>query len=204
MNNKNILLPIVPFAPIVFYMIIKSNNATFEVFENYQKQTYRNRYFILAANGVIPLTIPVLGQAGKKIPVAQILIDNKLNWQEVHLRSIEAAYRSAAFYDHYINLFLPLFKNKYTKLIDFNIESLQIAQKIMGLKNEVELTTEFIDNPANTIDLRNNFKPSKENWNQFQFQNYFQVFSDKFTFQKNLSILDLIFNEGTAAKKYIE
>jgi WbqC-like protein family len=201
--NKNIVLPLIPFAPIVYFSLINSNIVTFEIFENYPKQTYRNRYSILAANGVISLTIPVVGQEGIKTIVSDVLIDNRVNWQELHFRSIESAYRSSAFYDHYMDIFYQLFQKKYEKLMDFNIDSLELIFKILKLKTEILKTTEFIVKPENTVDFRNKFKPSKQNWEQNYFNNYFQVFLYKFGFQKNLSIIDLIFNEGSAAVIYI-
>ncbi len=199
-----ILLSTACFPPISYLKSILCSNQVFiEQFENYIKQTYRNRYIILAANGTMSLSIPVILATTKKIKVKDVRIDYDTNWQKQHFKSIESAYRSAPFFEYLIDDFNLFFNKKFAFLIDFNISVLQIVLDILEIDKKIELTTDFEKILNQKQDLRNVIHPKKGNIISENFKIYPQVFADKFAFQKDLSCLDLIFNLGSESYSYL-
>jgi len=191
--------------PSISYLksILYSNEVYIEQFENYIKQTFRNRYIIYAANGIMSLSIPVTFATNKKIPIKDVKIDYDTNWQKQHFKSIESAYRSAPFYEYLIDDFTQFFDKKYTFLIDYNIQVIKTILDILEIDKKLESTTVYEPIPAEKTDLRNAIHPKKENLMSGNFKAYPQVFADKFGFQKDLSILDLLFNLGSDAYSYL-
>jgi len=197
MNNKIILAT--TYFPTIQYMLkfLIYKDIVIEKHENYIKQSYKNRCNILAANGVQALTIPVKKVSGKKIIITDILINYDTNWQTLHLKSIDSAYKSSPFYEFYIDAFIPFFKKKYKYLFDFNIEILQVLLKEIENDKTFDFTNEYL--PTYKNDYRMSINPKKKYQTEdktFVFNEYSQVFSSKFGFTKDLSILDLLFNEG--------
>ena len=93
------------FAPISQYAAIyQSDSITFEIEDNYQKQTYRNRCYIYGANGKLALNIPVkhLTKEGRK-KTKDTFIENDFPWQQQHFKSLQSAYRSSPFFEFFEN-----------------------------------------------------------------------------------------------------
>lgn len=185
-----------------FAQILKSESLMLELNENYQKQGYRNRCYILTANGINSLTIPVLNSTLKNIK--DIRIDYSQNWQMNHLRSIKTAYGNSAFFIYYFEEFEKIIMSKKQFLVDVNMELLTKCLNILKLEKKITFTKTF-EKEYNLplIDKRNHFsienlKPQILNENNVA---YYQLFGSEFV--KNLSIIDLIFNEGTNALKYL-
>jgi len=190
------------YFPSIQYLskfLMEDIDIEIEKCETFQKQSYRNRCIILSPNGNLPLTVPVQKVSGKKILMNEIKIDYSTNWQAEHLKSIEAAYRSSPFFEFYIDSFLKFFKSRYDLLIDFNTEILKTLLYEIEISKNFTFTEEYFkENP----DFRRGIHPKeKEQINDSNFKpiNYTQVFSSKFDFQPNLSVLDLLFNEGPNA-----
>ena len=172
-------------------------NIQLEIYDTYAKQTYRNRFEIYSPNGIQALSIPVEKIHGSKTMVKDILISQKTNWQDNHLKSIITAYKSSPFFEFYIDEFTPFFKKKYFKLIDLNTEILNKTIELLELENNITYTTKY--NSIYPIDYRDTIHPKKQTQKHdstFLCATYHQTFESKFGFIKNLSILDLIFNEG--------
>ncbi|MCK7591778.1 WbqC family protein [Subsaxibacter sp. CAU 1640] len=185
-----------------FVAIVNAKNVTFEVCDNYQKQTYRNRMFIYDANGKLPLTIPVVYSQKNRQLYKDIVISNDENWQDLHWKSIQSAYSSSPFFEFYEYDFLPLFTEKYKYLLDFNFKCLETIYDSLELPIEFETTKSFEKKPQNFQDYRYLADNRKEIVQDFK--PYVQVFDDKHGFIPNLSILDLICNEGPNATLYLE
>jgi len=188
------------FPSILHYVALaQSNKVVFEVEDNYQKQTYRTRCYIYGANGRQLLTVPVLHPVQQK-KTKEVQIDYSFNWQKQHLKSIQTAYRSSPFFEFYEEDLLPIFSQKKKYLLDFNIQVHQVLQELLQLEISYSKTKEYQNN--SDIDLRYLVDAkSKETYN---LGSYFQIFSDKYGFMENLSILDLLFMEGTNALNYLE
>ncbi len=189
------------FPPVEYFSkIIKSDILIIEKYENYSKQSYRNRCNILSPNGIKSLTIPIKKISGKKILIKDIEIDYSIDWQKNHFKSLYVSYKSSPFYEYYIDAFIPFFNKKYKFLLDFNTSILSKLLSELGIDKKNKYTTEFMKKyPQN--DFRYTIHP-KIKPEQFQ-KEYTQVFSEKLNFSENLSILDLLFNEGTDFYKFL-
>lgn len=177
-----------------FTILSKADKVYIEQFDNFQKQSYRNRSYILTANKVDRLTVPVKG-ANKGLPMRKMLIDNESSrWQDRHWRAIYSAYARAPFFEHYADYFKELIYAEHEHLYELNWKSLTLCHKLLGLKCQLVATTSSraeIDD--NTIDLRGVLHP-RNNHGIENVSEYLQVFGDGFI--PNMSIIDMIFCEG--------
>lgn len=172
-----------------------------EAHENYLKKTFRTRCDILSANGIITLSIPVIQNKNTKTLIKDIEISYAENWQKLHLSALESAYNSSPFFEFYIDDFKHFFNQKYTNLFEFNIEILKLILETIGIKTKIETTEKFIE--INTVLNDFRFSISKTRNEEINTK-YVQVFSEKFKFQPNLSILDVIFNLGPESILYLK
>lgn len=193
-------------APISHFALYINNiqNIKFEWHDTYQKQTLRNRTYIYGANGKQLLSIPVKHhKKNHNILYRDLQIENNTNWQAQHWKSIISAYSRSPFFEYFEDELNVLYKKPYQKLIDFNIKSIEIINNILGIETNIKTTNEFRKNyDATDIDARElvNQKKTKP----LQLTPYIQVFENKHGFISNLSILDLICNEGTNASYYLK
>ncbi len=85
-----ILLSTAYFPPAEYFSLIKNTDTVLiEQEENYIKQTYRNRCKILASNGILVLSVPVMKGSPGKGPIKEVTIDYSKRWQQVHIRAID-------------------------------------------------------------------------------------------------------------------
>ena len=184
-----------------FVALLKADEIIFEVHDNYQKQTYRNRTSIYAANGKLDLNVPVIYSQKNRQLFKGVEIFNIENWQQLHLKSLESAYSTSPFFEFYIDELLPLFETEFTHIMDFNLKTIALIFECMQLPFNYKTTSEFELNPTTAIDARTLVKSRKEKL--MNFQPYAQVFDQKHGFLSNLSILDLLFNEGPNTENYL-
>jgi|AOAMet1_03_M0_10_1038530.scaffolds.fasta_scaffold12029_1 hypothetical protein len=189
------------FSPISQYQaLLNSNSITFEVEDNYQKQTYRNRCYIYGANGKQLLNIPVtIPKSSKKTKSKDILIENS-NWQKQHYKSLEAAYNHSPFFEFYKDDLRKIFSKKYTYLLDVNLDSFHFIMDALELPKEYTLSKTYEETKLN--DFRNLADSKKKV--EISTIPYIQMFDQKFGFLKNLSILDLLFMEGPNSINFLE
>jgi hypothetical protein len=184
------------FGPISYFKLIPvDGTVNMEACENYEKQSWRNRCRILAANGVMELSIPILKGRSRNQPIRDIRIDYHQNWQKLHYKSVESAYRHSPFYEFLIDDLSPFWTRKEEFLFDYN---LKITEVILGLlQNPSRIClTEMFSEPGNygEMDYRYRLHPKKNEGTGETPVPYHQVFSDRFGFVPDLSILDWIFN----------
>jgi len=179
----------------------QSENIIFEMEDNFQKQTNRNRTYIYSPNGIQLLNIPVKHSKTLHQKTKDVLIENDFDWQKQHFKSLEAAYRSSPFFEFFEDDLIPVFEKKHTFLMDLNLEVFEIVKKCLRLKLEFEPTTEYFNEAANCTDFRYLANGKKD---PNSFEKYPQVFDDKHGFINNLSVLDLLFNEGKFAMDYLK
>ncbi len=192
------------FGSIAQYVAIsQSNDIIFENEDNYQKQTYRNRTYIYGANGKLLLSIPIkhTGKEGRQL-YKDVSIENDFLWQNLHWKSLETAYRTSPFFEYYEDEFVHLFEKKRNFLLDFNYECTQVILDCLQLDISFSKTESYIDTTQTYSDLRYLINAKKEH--KYNLEPYIQVFESKHGFLSNLSILDLLFNEGTNALTYLE
>ncbi len=191
------------FASIIQYVALATEEkVVFEREDNFQKQTYRNRCYICGPNGKQLLSVPVQHAHGKgRQKTKDIRIDNGFRWQINMFRSLEASYRSSPFFEFYEDEIGEVFSRKFDFLLDLNLATFEVVSACLGLETEYEFTERYEDSFPG-VDLRPlvNAKSSQA----FELTPYTQVFENKHDFIPNLSILDLLFNEGTNALAYLQ
>ncbi|PKP38944.1 MAG: hypothetical protein CVT98_04090 [Bacteroidetes bacterium HGW-Bacteroidetes-15] len=189
--------------PISFFYYLKQHQEVIiDLHENFVKQTFRNRCQILSPNGVQHLSIPIVNVKSKKT-TKKTTIAYFENWQKMHWRSLEAAYRSSPYFEYYEDRFYPIFmERKYEFLYELNQELLSLLIKIIGIETTISYTEKFIKTYENAVDYRTEMN-SKQPF-LLTFEPYIQVFSDRHAFKPNLSILDLLFNEGPNTINYLK
>jgi hypothetical protein len=197
---SSVSLSVAYLAPVEYYSAIaKADMVILENCDSYVKQTYRNRCQIATANGKLVLSIPVEKLAGEKSLTRDIRISEHNDWQIHHWRSIESAYNSTPFFEFYKDDLLPFYEKKWNFLWDFNVEIQTKILELLDLKTNVQLTKEYNSTlPENVIDMRESIHPKKDN--SIENKPYYQVFEQRFGFQPNLSIIDLLFNMGNESQ----
>jgi hypothetical protein len=186
-----------------FVAMAQSENITFEIEDNFQKQTNRNRTYIYSPNGIQLLNIPVKHSKESHQKTKDIRIESDFDWQKQHFKSLEAAYRNSPFFEFFEDDIRPIFEKKYDFLLDLNFEALAILSKCLRIKIDYKTTTEYFHDVDTAIftDFRALVNGKKD---LSLFENYTQVFDDKYGFINNLSVLDLLFNEGKYAAEYLK
>ena len=198
----NILIHPTYFPSISHYVaMINSDVVTFEMEDNFQKQTNRNRMYIYSPNGIQMLNIPVKHSPEKYQKYKDVRIENDFGWQKNHFKSFEAAYRTSPFFEYFEDDFRPLFEKKHEFLMDLNLEVFELVNDALGITISPEKTTEFFHEVPEFEDFRHLANGKKDT---AQLEEYTQVFNDKHGFINNLSILDLLFNEGRYAVDYLK
>lgn len=197
----NILIHPTYFPSISHYIaMIQADSVTFEMEDNFQKQTNRNRMYIYSPNGIQLLNVPVKHSIDKHQKYKDVRIENDFGWQKNHFKSLEAAYRTSPFFEYFEDDFRPLFEKKQEFLMDLNLELFELINSSLGIKIEAKKTTEYFHDVTEYIDFRSLVNGKKDTT---QIEEYTQVFDDKHGFLNNLSILDLLFNEGRYAVDYL-
>ncbi|MDP3312927.1 WbqC family protein [Lutibacter sp.] len=190
------------FSPIIQYIAIANcKEIKFEFEDNYQKQSYRNRCYIGTAQGKLQLNVPIKHTKGIKQKTKDVKIDYKDDWNNLHLKSLITAYNSAPFFEYYVDDLLPVFTKKFNFLLDLNLKTHEFVMDALQLEIQSSKTDEFFKESA-CLDLRKLAVAKSEE--HFNLTSYYQVFNENIGFLQNLSILDLIFNEGPNALNYLE
>ena len=183
--------------------LVTHESIWIEAHEQYQKQSYRNRCYVLTANKVDCLTVPVIGQTHHQ-PIRDVRIDTGQHWRDRHWRCLQAAYNKAPFFEYYGPDVEALLQKSWTFLFDLNWEVLTICRKWLGLKQAIHLTDWYQKQPEIGIfDARSQLNAKKPS-NTPVFCHP-KAYSQNFglDFVPNLSILDLLFCHGPEAKRYL-
>ena len=178
--------------------------------ENYQKQSYRNRCRFYAAGGVEDLTFPIIHEGGThKLPVSDIKVDYSTPWLQQHQRAIVSAYRTSAYFEYYQDELFEIMNRKPEKLFDLNMDLIRFFVEKTGLKVDIRVTEDYsreVD-PVLYTDLRETIHPKRTHTILRDLgleKPYFQVFAGKYGFKSDLSIMDLLFNEGPDSILYLK
>ena len=189
------------FGPISCWKQIINSNILWDVHQNYIKQTFRNRTFIHSANGLQILTIPVK-HSKIKFSMLDAKIDNSIAWQKNHWRSIQSAYSSSPFFEFYRDSLEGIYIKEYTCLTKFNFDLINLILEWTDIEMKSELSKSYKIQYKNGLDLRENIENKK--YSSSENIIYKQVFSEKNGFLNDLSIIDLIFNEGPNSISYLK
>lgn len=216
------LLSTAYFPPIEYFAVIaNSGKAVIESGEMYQKQSYRTRCHINGANGLLVLTLPVQRSAAKesaisshKIPLADLKIEWSKPWLIQHKRALEAAYMSSPFFEYYMDDIYGILDSGEESLLSLNTRlTLKIAE-LIGIQTPITLTDGEYIMPGSPMlqldgiaDFRDSIHPKKAPaiLDSLKLNKpYWQVFTNKQGFVPNLTILDLLFNEGPNSISFLE
>lgn len=199
-----ILLPACYLPPVSYFHAISENYPVIilDQCENFPKQTYRNRASIATANGILDLTVPI--QHGRKEHGAMkdVKINYDHDWQRLHWLSIQTAYRSSAYFEFYEDIFVPFYERKHEFLFDFNLKQLELILKVLKLDRTIELSQVYENDYPAELDFRKSIHPKKPSVNQNP-KPYYQVFDEIQGFKADVSIIDLLFNQGPQSKIFL-
>ena len=210
---KTALLSSTYFGPVQWYQKLhRYDRCLIEQHDNFVKQTYRNRCIIPTTNGIQALSIPVSCPQGSqlsKTPMRDVRISDHGNWRHIHWNALCSAYGESPFFDYYQDDFRPFFERKWTFLFDFNMEIILKMVELLDIRPKISLTTAFLSDASmaenatgNSLidDFRDVIRPKHPGLDSdFMARPYYQVYQQKHGFQPNMSILDLLFNEGNEA-----
>ena len=206
---KTIVLPLFYLPPVEYFAnLLNYPNILLEKHEHFVKQTFRNRCNILSPNGVLPLSIPIKHQNKEHIKVKDIRIHYEdSQWQKIHWRSLESAYRSSPYFEFYEDQLAPFYEREFEFLFDFNLELLDLILKIINIDINYSFTKSYDEHDQeDMIDLRSSMHPksiTSPSTNCYAPEPYTQVFSNRLEFVQNLSIVDLLFNLGPETEDYL-
>ena len=208
------------FGPIQWYQKLnRYDECLVERHESFIKQTYRNRMLIPTTNGPLALTIPT--NHNTSLAMKDIRISDHANWRHVHWNALLSAYGESPFFEYYQDDIRPFYEKKYEFLFDFNMEITEKMIELLDIRPKISITNEyflseerkvkreefnsFTNHKVESIkDFREAIRPKKPLPDaEFESKRYYQVYEQKFGFQPNMSILDLLFNEGNEAIFYL-
>ena len=201
------------FGPVQWYQKLnRSDECLIEQHESFIKQTYRNRMVIPTTNGPLTLTIPT--NHDTSMAMKDIRISDHANWRHVHWNALLSAYGESPFFEYYQDDIRPFYEKKYEFLFDFNMETMQKMIELLDIRPHISLTdhyvvseerrvknpTAVVADPTSLKDFRDAIRPKHPLPDpDFTPIRYYQVYEQKHGFLPNMSILDLLFNEGNEA-----
>ena len=182
--------------------MVNAKDVVFETDDNFLKQTYRNRCYIYGANGKLGLNIPVIHSQKNRQKYRDVKIFNGDDWQSNHWKSLLSAYRTSPFFEYYEDELQPLFSTKADFILDYNLKCFEVICDCLQIEIKFSKNKSYQKDLTNKTDYRFLVNAKKEA--DKQFDSYTQVFDNKHGFIPNLSILDLLFNEGPNSINYLE
>lgn len=198
------IFPIFYLPPVSYFSRLQAHESAFliEKEEHFPKQTYRNRARISSPNGTLDLFLPVIKGSKYHTKIKDVRISYDFKWQRLHWMSLESCYRNSPYFEFYEDGLAPFYHKKYEFLFDYNLELTEWLLKNLKQQPGINFTTEYSTAYAPENDFRDKawFKapellpPAKP---------YHQVFEERQGFMPNMSIVDLLFNQGPQAKHYL-
>ena len=212
------LLSVAYFPPVEYFAAIAKDFAIaanpslvyIEGCENYQKQSYRNRCRFYAADGAQTLSVPVVHENGTyQLPIRKIKVDYSTPWLIRTQRAIVSAYETSAYFDYYKDELFSIMDSRPECLFDLDMNLIRFFLEKVGIQADIRITQDFIPSGSNEYgeDFREIIHPKRSNdiLKKLQLEKpYFQVFAQKYGFISNLSIMDLLFNEGPESILYLK
>lgn len=197
-GGRAALLSATYFGPVQWYQKLHRRRCVVECCDHFVKQTYRNRCVIAAANGPQTLTVPVERTDGGKTPMRDVLISDHGNWRHLHWNALVAAYGETPFFEFYADDLRPYFEHKWKYLLDFDLDITDTVCRLLDVRPDMSLSTSYTDGTdPGYDDFRDAIRPKHPLPDpSFSPQPYYQVRAARHGFLPNLSILDLLMNEG--------
>jgi hypothetical protein len=203
MMDKGALLPMFYLPPVEYFTVINQHKPDIlvEKHEHFPKQTYRNRAHIYSPEGVLQLVVPVVKGSKVHTPIKDVRISNDFAWQRLHWMGLQSCYRRSAYFEFYEDDFAHFYEKQFNHLFHYNEELLQMILKFLKVQVKLTYTDDYYRDQAQLIDYRNILHPKKDA--VIEQKPYFQVFEERKGFLRNLSIVDLLFNQGPQSVHYL-
>ncbi|MBM6991755.1 MAG: WbqC family protein [Prevotella sp.] len=209
MNLKSCLLSSAYFAPVQWFQKLnRYETCWLEQHDHFIKQTYRNRCVIATTNGLQVLTVPIEKYDGLKCEMKDIRISDHGHWRHLHWNALMSAYGESPFFEFLADDIRPFFERRWEFLFDFNLEITHKICDLLEIEPDIRMTAQYgvpgegVEAPEH--DFRDAIRPKHAPEDpDFEPRRYYQVYEQKHGFQPNLSILDLLFNEGNEAVLYL-
>ena len=206
-GGASVLLSSTYFGPIQWYQKLHRMPCIIEQHDHFVKQTYRNRCVIATANGTQTLTVPIERYDGTKCPMRDIRISDHGNWRHLHWNALVSAYGETPFFEFYADDLRPFFEKRHTFLFDLNLDIMHTMCQLLDVRPQVTLSEQYIVLPSEddaVVDFREAIRPKHPLPDaDFNPTPYYQVRAQRYGFLPNLSILDLLFNEGPEGIFYL-
>lgn len=186
------------FGPVQWYQKLnRYGTCIMERHDHFIKQTYRNRCVIATTQGTQALTVPTESYEGLKCETKDIRISDHGNWRHLHWNALQSAYGESPFFDFYADDLAPFFERKWSFLYDFNMEITAKICELIDIRPHIVPSETYVRPTDEMRDFRDVIRPKHPGEDdEFCPKPYYQVYKEKFGFLPNLSILDLLFNEG--------
>lgn len=183
-------------------VLAQAKNVIFEVCDNYQKQTYRNRCYIAHAHGKLLLNVPIQhSKDGQRQRSANLRPENHFPWRDQHWKSLQSAYRTSPYFEFYEDELQPLFTGEVNNLLKHNLRLAESLSELLGIELAYSQTNTY-EKVSPYIDYR--FLVKAKGTVPFDLEPYTQVFGDRHGFLSDLSVLDLLFNLGPGSLSYLK
>lgn len=204
----NTILSSTYFGPVQWYQKLAGSDTVYlEQHDHFIKQTYRNRCVIATTQGPQALTVPVESPQGLRIDKTElkdVRISDHGAWRHLHWQALQSAYGESPFFEFYADDLRPFFEKRWDILFDFNLAITRKMCELLDIEPHIELTESYLPCPDDAVDYRDAIRPKHPLSDaSFSPRPYYQVYQQKFGFLPNLSILDLLFNEGNEAVLYL-
>ncbi len=173
------MMPSYYLAPVSYYSrLLRTEGASIDIDEAYQKQSWRTRCIIDSPNGTLTLSIPVEKMA-HGTAMRDVRISDHGNWRHQHWNALCSSYRQSPFFDYYADEFAPFYEKRWEFLVDYNQALQQLVLDLMDIRHMQSMPSEPISSE------------------------YYQVFAHRHGFLPDLSIVDLLFNMGPESILYL-
>lgn len=203
MIGKGAVLPMFYLPPVEYFVQLNryKPDILIEKEEHFPKQTYRNRAHVYSPDGVLTLTVPVVKGAKTHTNVKEVKISYDFDWQRLHWLSLQACYRRSAYFEYYEDEFGVFYQNRYEYLFDYNQQLLEFILKAIKLPLDLKFTESYEAYYPNLTDFRSTIHPKRKSG--VEQKPYYQVFEERKGFLENMSIIDLLFNQGPHSVNYL-
>jgi hypothetical protein len=195
------------FGPVELYRLLARHpEAIVDVGEHYERQSYRTRTSIVGPNGVQDLVVQISRRSGEKMPMSTVGLSYAESWPQQHIHAFRSAYGKTPWAIHFLDDIEELITTEHGRLIDLDLQTMQLCMKWLGLKSVLQVIDHYIEPSeiATGLDLRNSLHPKKPLPSSVEpFPPYPQVFADRHGFVSRLSVIDLLCNTGPHARRYL-
>ncbi|MDA8088624.1 MAG: WbqC family protein [Nitrospiraceae bacterium] len=193
----------------------------------FSKENWTNRNRIKGPQGEQMITVPVLTKGRLNQKITEVEIDSQQPWHRKHYQTLMSCYGSAPFFRQYAEFMRSCYSEKWASLCDLNVHAIRSIAGIAGINSKLIRSSElpesglagtellihlikevggstYLSGPGGRKYMETDLFPKNGiclAYSVFEAVEYRQRFFGPFI--PNLSILDLLFNEGGGSVRTI-